>query len=653
MDEENKNAKAEGAQETEQTTKVNQNIVVPEEDTTSEMKQEENVSEIIQENTILEQKTEETKKYETFKPVQDAGQKKTKKKGKKRILISLIILIIAIVGLGAYYYFGIYTNPQTVYKEAIKEGINALGGTSEEITTMKSKVKLGLNIELEDDIKHSAGEYVDDILEFINNTQIGMEVQVDKEKQQVVYKLDSTYEDEELIKMNMLIDAKEESAYMQLEQFFEKVLKIEVDDVETYETLKSAFETDKLTLAEGVAQEKALKIINEEVSKVIKSEYCSKEKEKIEIDSEEVNVDAYILEMTGKQLAEEIQNIAENLKDNKDFIKYFENEEEIKEQLEGVIEELEDIEVGDSVFTMTLYRRGIKQETVRVDFKVKENDEVVEIQVTKGKNGYNFEILYNREEIISGAINIEKIDENTNKTNTKLFIKGIAKIEIKTETSVITEEGIDAFDTKNAIDPEELTEEEMKEAYKKLEESKLYELVEQYVELFTGKSLENVINENGNKNNNVINPPSSKSTTQNQIITYSGITTINYEIPTGYKSEYTSDTYKTFSKGDTRVVVSSYYSGKDQYLESMADSYMKVYEESSYYKNVTKSEEKTMQVGNKTFYYVELSYEYYNEQYKYIFMCTPVNDKEIYTLQVSTIGEFNQSEMESFLKINY
>lgn len=651
MDEENKNPKTEEIQETEQTSELNQNIVEPEENTTSETKQEDNVSEIIQDNTTPETKQEETKKYETFKPIQDAGQKKTKKKGKKGILISLLILIIAVVGLGAYYYFGIYTNPQTVYKEAIKEGINALGGTSEEITTMKSKVKLGINVELEDNIKYSAGEYVDDILDLINNTEIGMEVQVDKEKQQVVYKLDSTYENEDLIKMNMLIDAKEESAYMQLEQFFEKVLRIEVDDVETYETLKSAFETEGLTLAEEATQAKALKIINKEVSKVIKAEYCSKEKEKIEIDSKEVSVDAYILEMTGKELIEELKTVAENLKDNKDYIKCFENEEEIKEQLEYMIESLEDIEVEDSVFTMTLYRRGIKQETVRVDFKVKANNVVLEAQVTKEEDGYKFEILYGRETVIRGTVKIEEVNENTRKTNTKIEIKEIGKIEVKAETSVVTGEKIDTLDTENAIDMDELTEEDMMEAYEKLEESKLYELVEKYVELFTGNSLGNSTSSN---NNNINNPSSSTTkTTENQIVTYSGKTTINYEIPTGYKSEYTSDTYKTFSKDDTRVVVSSYYSGKDEYLESMVDSYMKIYEESSYYKNVTKSPEKTMQVGDKTFYYIELSYEYYNEQYKYIFICTPVNDKEIYTVQVSTIGEFNQSEIESFLKIKY
>ena len=135
MDEENKNPKTEEVQETEQTTEVNQNTVEPEENITSETKQEENVTEIIQENAIPEQKQEETKKYETFRPVQDAGQKKTKKKGKRGIIISLLVLIIAVVGLGAYYYFGIYTNPQTVYKEAIKEGINALGGTTSKIRT--------------------------------------------------------------------------------------------------------------------------------------------------------------------------------------------------------------------------------------------------------------------------------------------------------------------------------------------------------------------------------------------------------------------------------------------------------------------------------------------------------------------------------------
>lgn len=149
MDEENKDSKLDGIQETEQTPEVNQNVNVPKEEKVSEPVQEDIISETTQDNTISEPKQEETKKYETFKPVQDAGQKKTKKKGKKGILISLLVLIIAVVGICAYYYFGIYTNPQTVYKEAIKNGINALTSTTdEEITTMKSKIKLGLNLSL-------------------------------------------------------------------------------------------------------------------------------------------------------------------------------------------------------------------------------------------------------------------------------------------------------------------------------------------------------------------------------------------------------------------------------------------------------------------------------------------------------------------------
>lgn len=649
MDEENKDSKLDGIQETEQTPEVNQNVNVPKEEKVSEPVQEDKISETTQANIISEPKQEETKKYETFKPVQDAGQKKTKKKGKKGILISLLVLIIAVVGICAYYYFGIYTNPQTVYQEAIKDGIKALTTTSdEEITTMKSKVKLGLNIELEDDIMYSAGEYVEDILDLINNTEIGMEVQVDKEKQQVVYKLDSTYEDEDLIKMNMLIDAKEETAYMQLEQFFEKVLKIEIDDVETYATLRSAFETEKLTLAEEATQSKAIKIINKEIAKAIKGEYCSKEKDKIEIDSKEVSVDTYILEMTGEQLVEEIKTVVENLQDNKDYIECFEDEEEVKEQLENVIESLEDIEIENSSFTMKIYRKGIMQETVGFDFKVKADGITVEAQVTKTEEGYEFEVLESNETVISGTVKIEEVDENTNKVNMKIDIKGIGKIEIKTKGSVVTGEKIDTFDTKNAIETEDLTEDELMEAYEKLEESKLYELVEKYVELFTGSSLGNDFN-NNNSNNNISNPTT--TTTDNQIVTYSGTTTINYQIPTGYEKEYASDTYKAFSKDDTRIVVSSYYSDKDTYLETTVESYMDVYGESSYYKNLTKSSEKTIQVNGKTFYYIEISYEYYNEEYTHIFICAPVNDKEIYTVEVSTVGEFNLSNVEDFLKI--
>lgn len=651
MDEENKEQKAEevkSASEIEKdTTKTQENkdieSIQSKENTAETKKSEDKTSE------------QETKKYETFKPIQE---EKTKKKSKKGMLISLLVLIIVVIGLCAYYYFEICKDAKTIYQEAIKNGMKSLTATTEEITKMQAKVKLGLDIELEEEIKEEADEYIDEILELINNTEIGLEFQMDKEQQKLLYKIDSTYDNEELIKMNMLLDAKKEDLYMELEQFFDKVLKVQMTDTEGLEALKEAFETDKITLAESITQEKALKIINKELAKSIKEEYCSHEKEKIDIDSKETKVDVYILEMTGEELITEISTIAENLKNNKEFTKWFIDEDEIKEELELIKEELEDIDLEDTQFTLKLYKKGLKQDLVRFDISVSGEDTSVELQITKQQEGYKFKLLQSGITLISGTVKQEKEDENKTKLDIDIKINQVGRIGIKIESSYTTGEDIDQMDIENAIDAEDLTEQDLTEAYKRMQESKLYELVEKYVRLFTGNSLENILNNDkqsnsieSNKNN--IESSTSKTTSENQVKTYSGATTITFNIPEGYKSDFATDTSKNFSKGNIMVGVSSYYSNKDTYLNSIVGSYVETFENSGYYKNIQKSTEKTMTVGGRTFYYVELSYEYYNETYKNIFICTPVNDKEVYTVQVSGLGEINQLEVEMFLNIQF
>ena len=85
----------------------------------------------------------------------------------------------------------------------------------------------------------------------------------------------------------------------------------------------------------------------------------------------------------------------------------------------------------------------------------------------------------------------------------------------------------------------------------------------------------------------------------------------------------------------------------------MVDSYVETFEDSGYYKNIEKSEEKTIQVNGRTFYYIELSYEYYDEKYKETFICTPVSDKEVYTVQISSLEGIENLDIQAFLNIQY
>ena len=116
--------------------------------------------------------------------------------------------------------------------------------------------------------------------------------------------------------------------------------------------------------------------------------------------------------------------------------------------------------------------------------------------------------------------------------------------------------------------------------------------------------------------------------------------------------EYATDNYKSFSKGDIYVTVTNSYSEKEDMIEEA--QYMKEYYEEVNYENINLTEEKTVVVNGNTFYYVELSHESYGFKYNKIYLCTEINDSEMYSVEIETEGKtFEEIDVEGFLNIEF
>lgn len=617
-----------------------------EEKNEQELEKIETISEQNLQENNLEQKQKEQEVKKEYKPFEPLKQESPKKKRKNGKIIAFLIVIVLFIGvIGYYYYSEFYTNPQTIYKTVITNSLNSLIGTEEEITTVKSKVKLDVNLDLEDKIE----ENIEDIIDLINDIELELEVQIDNEKQQLLYKLDTDYEDEELFKVNALIDAKKEKLYMQLEQFFEDTLEIEVEDDEAFEEIREAFEVEQLTIGEEISRAKAIKILNKEISNIIKEEYCSKEQEKITVDSKEINTDKYVLKMTSTQLVDEIKVVAENLKNSEEYLKCFEEKEETKQQLEDLITELEDIETDDNAtISIKIYRKGIQQQTVRIEIELEDEEGKYILRVDNTGKIYKFRAIKNEKTYLSGEIEAKAIDFNNGKLNIKLDIEQIGRIELNINAGYITGKEIDTIETENAINIEEITEEDAIDAYKKLEDSKLYKLIQKYSNNFIqSEDTKDDDKLSGTEELDVV------TTKENEILSYQG-QKVTYQIPNGFNLDYNSDTLKGFNKGDTNISISTSYSDKSEYFQ-LVNNYKKICEKDPYYENVQMSQQKTIKVNGKTFYYVELSYEYYEQTYYEIYICTEINTTEVYTIEFSTdeyttLDEFG---IEKFLTIEY
>lgn len=425
-------------------------------------------------NNVVQEQTTEPK----FRPLGEINEKTPKKKKSKAgAIVFILLLLVAIIGGLAYYYFEIYTNPKVIYQQIIKAGITSLSETPDEMTTIKAKTKLDVDVDLNENYMESG---VEEVLNLINNIDATIEIQMDTNEKKAVFKFASNYEDEELLNCDMLFDAKNRGTYVKLEQFFDDVLEVEIED-EYYDELENVLDIEEETAGQKLSRSKAVGILKAEFEKIIKDEYCSKEKAKITVDSEEVNADKYILKMTYAELIDELTTTLENLKNNEEFLKCFEDKEDKKEILEETINEInaEKIE-EDAILYINLYKIGIKQECVRVDFEVETAKEKLILKVEKAEETYKFELLSKDEIYCKGTIEVEKVNETTSKMNLNVEVDKIGTIVLNMEYEYVLNEQIDTMETEDAVNMEDLSQADMLKAYANLLESKLYKIVEEF-----------------------------------------------------------------------------------------------------------------------------------------------------------------------------
>ena len=418
-----------------------------------------------------------------------------KKKSKLGVVIVLLVLLAGIIGGLAYYYSQVYTNPKVVYQQMIKSGVNTLLITEElpsEISTMKAKMKADVDIKLADDYLEDGME---EILDIVNEIDAAMELQMDINEEKMFLGVDSNYEGEKLLKVDALVDAKKEETHFKFEPVFEDVIKLPIESAD-YEELQDSFKEMKKTLEEALkevdtvftdkaARKKATKILSEELVKIVKDEYVSKKNEKITINGKETKASKYVFKMTYEQMVNEYITIFNNLKNNEEFWNCYKNKDELKKTFETLIKELEavDPEEVDRTIAVNLYRTGLKQDFARVDFIAESQGEEIAIGIEKQEDAFAYKATISGENIFSGTAKLEKIDEETTKLLLTLKVEEIVDLALNMEIAGSINGKFEAFDTKNAKNIEDFSEDEQKQILEKLEDSKLYELVEEISEI--------------------------------------------------------------------------------------------------------------------------------------------------------------------------
>lgn len=411
---------------------------------------------------------------------------KTKKKGNGKIalLIIMLILIIAIVA-GIIFYFAYYTKPEQTYKRLLEATMNSYSSqlNDADYKTSKTSIKLDANIDTD------SHEIDKNVLDLINNINVGLEVQTNNEDKQLVLNLESKYEKEDLLNIQMYSDIDEQKTYICLKNLLDKYIEADVDD-EFYSSLSELLDNQKNIANKNSSMKKANEILKKELSNVIKAEYCSSQKEDITVNGKTVNTTKNIIKMNAKQLKDEFTVVLNNLKGNEEFLNCFENKDNISNSLENLIDEYEDLDDDNkSTVEIATYTEGLMQKVVKLSFTVysEENNQTLTLAFTKSsENIYEFEILTdNNTKVCSGTMNIEKKNDNEGALKLEFTIQDFGKVSLNIACSQKFNEDIDKVDVKNSVNSDELSTADQMKLVTNLQKSKLYELIES----FSGSSL--------------------------------------------------------------------------------------------------------------------------------------------------------------------
>ena len=544
--------------------------------------------------------------------------KKPKKKGKIILGIILAIIIIAIIALVAVYFL-VFSTPQYIFASTVDSIFNMKAQT---YNTVKSAVTLNGSVQFED-------ESINEQLTDLENFSINIGSQIDYQNQSEIVDLGLQYEDESVVGARFYF--KDGEMYTLLDGLYDDYIKV---DLET-EQANLMQELLDLTKVQGKQENliKAMSILGNEIKGQISNVGTfEKSTEQMTLNGENKNVTRVSLLFNAQEFSTVVINVCNNLANNNEFIQCF--EESPKDALLDIVASLEDGEPSsDDNVRISIYTQVLLNEIIGfgLDLNLIDNTELsINMNIMKETDDL-YTVSYTQgDNYINGRIEIARA-ENTEENQTgdakiTLEVSDLGTMELNMGYAYSYNQAVDEVDTRNSVNAEDLTQEDMNTILENLMERPVI-----------GELMTNIISSSMNNNSNTLGT----TTLQNQVSDNSYIVT--YEIPTEfmYDSSLSTDSLKSFTtiNNDTQASTSIKYYTDDQAYINLVDNNYSIYTNNTFYNNVSVSDLQTLSVGNYEFKYKSISYETTTGSVNQsISLWYRLNNEYIYTVDINSIG---------------
>ncbi len=391
-------------------------------------------------------------------------ENENKKSSKGLGIASVAIIIIAIIA-GVAYYFMRPVSP----KDLFVSQINAVMDESKAGTTNTEKINS--TIALSGNIETSNSE-VAQIAQIINQGKLTLNVQADTNAKKTLIGANVDYQNENLINAKMFYQDGDKNIYVFVQDLFDKYFKISTEGMEQDEDMSAVFSQVK-------DYQTATQILKDTITVNLKDEYFSKE-----------NVDGMTkntMKLTVSELRSYFTNVVTSLKDNQKFLDCFEDSAKIKEGFEEALDEINDMEKDyDSAnVEVSLYTKGTAKDVKKMDAKVvvSETEEgILTMNIVDDNNAeFKVEVKGMTNEMpftaqaLNGTIKREKVDNDTTKTTIVVDnVPEVGKVTLNIEAKKSEATDLESVDTTNAVDFNNMTQQEMMTFYTNLTKMKIY-----------------------------------------------------------------------------------------------------------------------------------------------------------------------------------
>lgn len=364
------------------------------------------------------------------------------KKSKKGLLVAIIL--IAIIIIGAVVYLKLQSKPDLIFSKSINNVVDEIC-QQENHDTVHSTVSISASVE-------SGNDTIKEIGKYLEGSKITLNAQTDYKTKAQYMNIDVDSQNEDLVSMQALVKADDSNVYVHVDDLYDKYFKVSMNQIdqdgELQSMLKEAFEQGN----NQKANKKVANIIKKEINKTLNKDYFSEENVTITIDGKDEKVKKSTLTLKYSELVKIITQISNELQNNEEFLKCYENSEDIKNTLAELNTMLSKNEVEED-FTMkfSIYTKGLLGTFVKMDIVIGEDKE-------------------------------NKVTVDLRKVNDTTYIIGIdvqnqGKINLSIETSEEYNKEITQVDTANSVELDKISEEEMTKIYTNLQSMKIYGLI--------------------------------------------------------------------------------------------------------------------------------------------------------------------------------